>query len=404
MLSSLSATEVAFVQISVLQAVAALVWALGAWFVSVERVAAAHWAAYSALSSLTWLLLAQNLGSPPLAGVLCGVLSALALRQGIRHFTRQPAGWRLGGLALVSVLAAATLGGGSAAPGPLQAGVNFGVLALLYLAMARDLHAHARDTLQWRWPVLLTLPVLLGGLGFGARALRALLAPELVAIEMRAHSTLNVASALSYTVLVLMLHSMLMALVVGRLLRDLRRLARRDGLTGLLNRRAMHELVDAQVLLHRRAADTFCVLMVDVDHFKSVNDRYGHAVGDRALRHISGLMTQALPPRDRVGRLGGEEFLVLLPATPMARALAEAERLRLAVRQAPLEEGAAVVVLSVSIGVAAWRGGAEDTARLLARADEALYRAKAQGRDRVVEADSVHGRQEAGRPPEPLPR
>jgi diguanylate cyclase (GGDEF)-like protein len=404
MLSSLSATEVAFVQISVLQAVAAAVWALGAWFVRVERVAAAHWAAYSALSSLTWLLLAQNLGSPPLLGVLCGVLSALALRQGIRHFTRQVAGWRLGALAFASVLAAASVGGGSAAPGPLQAGVNFGVLAVLYLAMARDLHAHARDTLQWRWPLFLALPVLLGGLGFGARALRALLAPESVLMEMRTHSALNVVSALSYTVLVLMLHSMLMALVVGRLLRDLRRLARRDGLTGLLNRHAMHEMVDAQVLLHRRAADTFCVLMVDVDHFKSVNDRYGHAVGDRALRHIAGQMTQALAPKDRVGRLGGEEFLVLLPACTMARALAEAERLRLAVRQAPLAEGAALVVLSVSIGVAAWRGGDEDTARLLARADDALYRAKARGRDCVVEAEPAEDRRGAGLPAPPVAR
>ena len=404
MLSSLSATEVAFVQISVLQSVAALVWALGAWFVRVERVAAAHWAAYSALSALTWLLLAQNLGSPPLLGVLCGVLSALALRQGIRHFTRQPTGWRFGALALALVLAAASVGGGSASPGPLQVGVNFGVIAMLYLAMAHDLHAHARDRLQLRWPLLLALPVLLGGLGFGARALRAVLAPESVLIEMRAHSALNVASALTYTVLVLMLHSTLMALVVGRLLRDLRRLARRDGLTGLLNRHAMHEMVDAQVLLHRRAADTFCVLMVDVDHFKSVNDRFGHAVGDRALRHIAGRMTQALAPRDRVGRLGGEEFLVLLPGSTMARALAEAERLRLAVRQAPLQEEAALVVLSVSIGVAAWQGGAEDTARLLARADEALYRAKAGGRDCVVEAHPGEDQPRAGQAPRPMPR
>jgi diguanylate cyclase len=88
----------------------------------------------------------------------------------------------------------------------------------------------------------------------------------------------------------------------------------------------------------------------------------------------------------------------------MARALAEAERLRLAVRQAPLAEGAALVVLSVSIGVAAWRGGDEDTARLLARADDALYRAKARGRDCVVEAEPAEDRRGAGLPAPPVAR
>jgi len=187
---------------------------------------------------------------------------------------------------------------------------------------------------------------------------------------------------------VLLMHGTLMTLVVARLVNDLQRLARRDGLTGLLNRRAMHDLLDAQAALRRRADDRFSVLMIDVDHFKAVNDRHGHATGDRALAHIARLMTQALRAEDRLGRLGGEEFLVLLPGADRRSALAQAERLRLSVRAAPMHDAdvGVDVALTISIGVAEWAGADEDGSRLLARADQALYRAKGLGRDRVEAA------------------
>jgi diguanylate cyclase (GGDEF)-like protein len=260
------------------------------------------------------------------------------------------------------------------------------VLSLLYLATAFDLRRHAREDLLWRFPLALSLPLLLGGAAFGGRALRALLAPESVATEMNVHSALNVGSALGYIVLVLLLHATLTALVVARLLGQLRQLARRDPLTGLLNRRALHAALDELVRMRRRVADTFCVLMIDVDHFKAVNDRHGHEAGDRALTHIARLMTQALRTQDRLGRFGGEEFAVLLPSADMAQALALAEALRLGVQRSPLLHGTLTVPLSVSIGVAQWSGPAEDPTRLLARADDALYRAKRLGRDRVEAA------------------
>ena len=146
--------------------------------------------------------------------------------------------------------------------------------------------------------------------------------------------------------LVLLLHATLMALVVTRLLGRLQQLARRDALTGLLNRRAMHAALDQHARQRRRAADTFSVLMIDVDHFKAVNDRHGHAAGDQALPHISRLMAQALRTHDRLGRFGGEEFVVLLPASNLARAQAEAESLRLQVRSQPLALGELSVPLT----------------------------------------------------------
>ena len=382
MLSTLSATEMAFLQIAVMQAVAACLWGLGAWMARAERAALGHWSAYAALSALTWSLLALNLDSPPPAAALIGVCSVIALRRGIRLFIGLPFGWTMPALAVALVLAAGAAGD---APEwrPLQAAVNFSVLGALYLATAFDLRRHARDDLQWRFPLLLSLPVLLGGLAFGSRALRALLDPEAVTAQMNAHSALNVGSALSYIVLVLLMHAVLTALVVSRLLGQLQRLARRDPLTGLLNRRGMHAALDQHARQHRRAADTFSVLMIDIDHFKAVNDRHGHEAGDRALAQVARLMSQTLGPADLLGRFGGEEFVVLLPAVGLAKARAQAEVLRERVRAQPLALDSGPLTLSVSIGVAEWAGPPEDVARLLARADGALYRAKHQGRDRV---------------------
>lgn len=385
MLSSLTATEMAFLQVAVMQAVAALLWGIGARVAGAERAALAHWSAYAGLSAVTWALLALYLRAPPLLVVLLGVCSVIALRRGIRLYIGRPLGWGAPALMLALVLAA-SLFGDDARWRPLQAAVNFGVLAALYLSTAWDLRRHARDDLRWRFPLLLSLPLLLGGIGFASRALRALLTPESVLTEMTVHSALNVGSALGYVVLVLLLHAMLTALVVSRLLRELQQLARRDPLTGLLNRRAMHVALDQHARRRRRAADTFSVLMIDIDDFKAVNDRHGHETGDLALTHVARLMAQTLRPSDRVGRFGGEEFIVLLPTAPLARALAEAEALRLRVRGQPLMLGELRLQLTVSIGVAEWAGVAEDPARLLARADAALYRAKRLGRDRVEAA------------------
>jgi diguanylate cyclase (GGDEF)-like protein len=177
--------------------------------------------------------------------------------------------------------------------------------------------------------------------------------------------------------------------VVSKLLGELQQLARRDPLTGLLNRRAMLELLDAQVTRSRRATDTFAVLLIDLDRFKPINDEHGHEVGDRALAHAAQRVAQALRPGDRLGRLGGDEFIALLPGRDAAAAAADAERLRLALRSEPLAHGGLQIALSLSIGAAQWAGGGEDVARLLARADAALLRAKRGGRDRVEPAHSA---------------
>jgi diguanylate cyclase (GGDEF)-like protein len=158
-----------------------------------------------------------------------------------------------------------------------------------------------------------------------------------------------------------------------------------DPLTGVLNRRALDRLLARETERCGAQGAATAVLALDVDHFKGVNDTHGHAMGDAALRAFAERLRGQLRQSDHLARLGGEEFIVLLPGAPLPKALEIAERLRHAVEDAPLVEAPRVAV-TVSIGVAACRPG-ETGPGLLARADAAAYAAKRAGRNRVVAAD-----------------
>jgi len=177
----------------------------------------------------------------------------------------------------------------------------------------------------------------------------------------------------------------LVLLLLERLLVDLRRAARTDGLTGLLNRSAVLADGADQLQQVRRLQRPLAVLLLDVDHFKAINDRWGHLAGDQVLQHFTGVLEHCA--RDHVhllSRYGGEEFLLLLPGSA-----SEAERLatviRHALQQRPAPLGTGPVAVTASIGLA-MDDGHSDLAGLIARADAALYRAKAEGRDRLVSA------------------
>lgn len=386
MLANSSATEIAFQFIAVIHAVFAVIWACGAWWVRSSRPALAHWAVWSGLGSITWLILAAHFESPPLISILIAVISAAILQRGIRLFIGRERTYT------VHLIIAIVATGASWLDDSLryiQAAINFTCLSSLYLYIARDLYIHARDDLHFKSPVVLTLPVLLGSLGFGARAMQALVRPESVLSEMAANSNLNLTGALTYIVLVLALHSTLVALVVGRLVDELRKLSLYDALTGLLNRRAMEETLQAQVRSSRRSGKGFVVMMLDLDYFKRINDDFGHAVGDLALKHVSTLLGSALRDVDRLARFGGEEFVALMPSAALAEAEPVAEKLRALLASNPLVHESTRVTLSVSIGVAEWNGADDDQSQLLRRADAALFQAKVQGRNRVVAAPAV---------------
>jgi len=156
-------------------------------------------------------------------------------------------------------------------------------------------------------------------------------------------------------------------------------MARYDALTGLLNRHSMGERLDDEIARARRTGDPLALVYVDLDHFKKINDRYGHGTGDTVLRHAARLFSENLRRHDALGRWGGEEFLVCLPHTDLEAARAVAQKLRLAVATYDFELDAP---LTCSFGVTCYRLG-ESAELLLSRADEQLYRAKEEGRDRV---------------------
>ncbi|WP_067477712.1 sensor domain-containing diguanylate cyclase [Actinomadura hibisca] len=159
--------------------------------------------------------------------------------------------------------------------------------------------------------------------------------------------------------------------------------ARTDAKTGLLNAAAWQREADTELSRSQRTHDPLAVLLIDIDHFKKVNDTYGHLVGDQVLVGVASTLCGQLRDYDVVGRFGGEEFVVLLPGADTVEACRVAERLRGRVRRlaVPTEEGS--VGVTISVGVSLFRMHGEDLIELLAAADLALYRAKQSGRDRV---------------------
>ena len=161
------------------------------------------------------------------------------------------------------------------------------------------------------------------------------------------------------------------------------RLATTDPLTGVFNRRTFIELAEQELARSRRAGTPLSLMMLDLDHFKRVNDTYGHLTGDEVLVSITRLIKDCVRRGDLIVRYGGEEFCVLLPGIPLSAATALAERIRATTASSALT--AKPFKVTVSIGLTAYTGDAITTlGDLLARSDEALYRAKNEGRDRVV--------------------
>jgi len=166
------------------------------------------------------------------------------------------------------------------------------------------------------------------------------------------------------------------------------RQATTDELTGLANRRRFMELFAAEIDRAERSGGTVALVLADLDDFKRINDRFGHHVGDDALRRFAELLAAELREGDVGGRLGGEEFGILLPEADLEGALAVAGRIRRAVAEAYLFPGEGIRVrFTVSLGVAGYAGDAADA--LFRRADVALYRAKASGKNRVAVAGVV---------------
>jgi len=170
-------------------------------------------------------------------------------------------------------------------------------------------------------------------------------------------------------------------------------LAERDPLTGVYNRRIFIARMESELLRHRQYATPLSLILFDIDHFKQVNDTHGHGIGDQVLQHVVATAHQRLRGADLLARFGGEEFMVLLPETPLAGATRVAERIRAGLESTPaLIAPAPPLRITCSFGVSCADDSMETVEDLLGAVDAAMYAAKHQGRNRVC----IHGRQDEG--------
>jgi diguanylate cyclase (GGDEF)-like protein len=381
-------TATVLLLIALQQGLCALGWWVAGRWLGLSRAVARQWAA-SALASASGLALILQRGAwPPLltwyAANLLILLAFVLVRRGLQVFLRVRV-TDAEHAALLALDAALLLYFGLIAYDLKWAVISVSVpIAWTLLRAAFESHRRlvAEDAIGAARAVAVPLGLL--GLIFVARIVFGMLAPEVAARPLDEANTFNTAAAMTFMVVGLVLNMALALLVVGRMVRRLRQRSLRDALTGLLNRRALGPLMRRQVGRLRSYGETYAVLMVDVDHFKLINDSFGHAAGDAALIELARLMREAAREVDHIVRMGGEEFCVLLPHTDLDGALKLGDRLREIVRGA---DPRACVPMTVSVGVAVAHSADEPADAVIARADAALYRAKAAGRDQVVLAD-----------------
>ncbi len=266
----------------------------------------------------------------------------------------------------------------------MRLGVFTLAVSALFFAHARLYFRHRMDRVGMR---LMTGLLLLQSVVAGVRCLSAVLGEA--GDGLLEATWLQSLYVVMYSVSALFMSIAAVLMATERVRLEFEFMATHDPLTGVLNRRALIERCECEVIRAQRGDGdgALALLMLDADHFKRVNDEFGHQAGDEALRQLTLRLQAPLPPAAQLGRYGGEEFLVVLPGLAHDDARAVAERLRKEAGEpfmAPSPLAATGIGrLSISIGVAVFQGPADTLDALLARADAALYRAKAQGRDRV---------------------
>jgi diguanylate cyclase (GGDEF)-like protein len=181
-------------------------------------------------------------------------------------------------------------------------------------------------------------------------------------------------------------HLSTLALENARLFDKINSLATKDGLTGLATHRVFQEKLADEIQRAARYRTPLALVMLDIDHFKAVNDTHGHLGGDQVLKEVSRIIADHCRPVDFAARYGGEEFCLILPETGLAQARELAERLRLAVQSRGIALPRQTIAVTVSLGCAAFPDEAQTPPQLIRTADQRLYRAKSSGRNRVVAA------------------
>lgn len=367
----------------------ALGWAFFSVILRSERAAIAHWSLFMLLIGLGFLLAAERDGTyqwlPYVGGGILFVTGTAVQRRGIALFFRvepddREMAFLLGAFGLAMI-----------ACGPERANASWRVL-LVYgtgaWMIGRAVQRVVPSAIAEFGRAKLALAALSGVLASAAFALRAVaqIFDWSHPLEMQSANVLNHGAMYGTMATAAMFNFAFMAMVTLRLVRQLRIQASQDPLTKLPNRRALEE--DLQHAWQRfQGGDAgFAVLALDLDHFKRINDRYGHLAGDAILEQVAHRLRITVRDGDVVARTGGEEFVVLLPETDADKAQALAQRLIDAVRAQPFALPGVALPITVSIGLTQARRNDGAALHVMKRADEALYRAKSEGRDRLAAA------------------
>jgi len=382
-------TELVLLMICLQQGIFAFGWWVAGWVLGLPRRPAAHWL-FATIATGVGLAALLMRGHWPdwltrQAANLVLMLAFIAMRRGVQVFLKLRSTDRE--FALVLLLDVAVLwsaGSWAGAGGTVAVIGSSALIAWVLLRTAFEAHAGLRRRAGLGPARAVAAPIAMLGLLYVVRVVSGLLKPAQAARPLDESNPFNTAVVLAFLFVGLLLNLVLAYMVIQRLVSRLHHLSHRDTLTGLLNRRALYPLLLREAHRLRRGGEGYALLMIDIDHFKRVNDNHGHAAGDAALVSIAQILRGVGRELDQVARLGGEEFCLLLPGTDRDGALHLGQRVRDAVAQAAWH--GLQHPLTVSVGVAAALDADEAPDSVMARADAALYRAKAEGRDRVVMA------------------
>jgi diguanylate cyclase (GGDEF)-like protein len=374
--------------------VAAMLGAMLLFFGRQEKIAALNW------WGVAYLLGAASVGVWTLASAVLSETASIALNavgfiacamvwNAARVFHAKKPSWA--GLFLGAIAWAATIASIAPEASATRMTIGAGIVAIYGALTANELWAERRKSLQARWPTMivpllhglvLMLPILLGDL----------LHRETASFTSSMWVTAFAVELVLYAVGTVFIIFML---VSERTVSAHKAAASCDPLTGMFNRRGFAEATARVIDREAKAGRPVTVMIFDIDHFKSVNDRFGHPAGDEILKLFAAVVTNTLRITDLSGRIGGEEFAALLPCT-LDEALHAAERVREAFASSGILVDDAPIDTTVSIGVAGGPAGTELEV-LLAAADTALYQAKRGGRNRVQAAEETPLSLEEGR-------
>ena len=343
------------------------------------------WIASLACRALAATVLAAGL--QPLAGALAVAGGMLALSMTLQAASLISSGGRhlpawVHSAVLAGVAIPLALLGADAANAVLFGGLAFGLLLLALAAIVAQMRPPAAGRAQAKGVLLATFAT--GSVAFFTRGIAATFVADPLQAFLFPNAFQSAVFVAAAAAAIVSTFGFLL-LQKERAEGDAARMATMDPLTGAFNRRTFHEIAEREIARARRAGQPLSIIMVDIDHFRSVNEGFGNRVGDEILQKVADLIRGALRKEDMLVRFGGEEFLVMLPEVPGPGAVVVAGRIRKSVEAEPLSVGGQAVSLTVSVGVSARLDeGPESIENLLSRAEEALALAKQRGRNRVV--------------------